>query len=318
MKIAHISDLHIDINYKQANLKNVNKLFEYLYDEKFDHVVVTGDITENAEPSAFEFARKLFQKYGLMNSDKLTLVIGNHDIYGGVHLAEDILNYPSKCRNTNYKRQIEQFEYYFSESFKNCTRLIEGTLFPYVKILDELMFIGMNSIAEYSVIRNPFASNGKISRSQLNALELIDNISGYNPKKRILLTHHHFCKDTFDVSPDSGSLWPAIERQTMKLRNKKKLIKKFRNSGIDTVLHGHLHETKEYKRKGIRCFNGGGSVFTGISGLLSFNDLRINNNNIYRQQIDIESPLTGELNDKTSITTNFTPKVSFSKEICLN
>lgn len=319
MKIAHISDLHLDMNYKQANLNNTKKLLGFIKDEKFDHVVITGDITENAEPSAFELARKLFQKFDLLSSVKLTLIIGNHDIYGGVHLAEDVLNYPAKCKAVNCNKQVEQFEYYFRECFDNCSKLIDGSLFPFVKSLDEFIFIGLNSIAKYSVLKNPFASNGKISAVQIEKLGLLDEISAYKDKKRILLTHHHFCKNSLDLSADTGTIWQAVERQTMKLRSKKKVIRKLRNSAIDMVLHGHLHETTEYKRKGIRFVNAGGSVIPGSNGLLSFNELIITKDTVSRRIRNIESSSVDKIRDYPNPQLfNRSPKISFSKEICLN
>ena len=102
MKIIHISDLHLDTFYKQDNYIKTLLLFEYIADSGFDHVVITGDITENAEKSAFLMARNLLKKFNLLNPHKCTIIIGNHDIFGGVLLAEDILNYPKKCRLTNF------------------------------------------------------------------------------------------------------------------------------------------------------------------------------------------------------------------------
>jgi predicted phosphodiesterase len=62
------------------------------------------------------------------------------------------------------------------------------------------------------------------------------------------------------MNNQSGTLWQVIERQTMKLKNKKKTIKRLKKLGIDLVLHGHLHETNEYHRKGIKFINSGGSI----------------------------------------------------------
>lgn len=320
MKIAHISDLHLDKYYKQANLYNTKRLLEFIKDEKFDHIVITGDITENAEPSAFELARKLFLKHNILSPDKLTIIIGNHDIYGGVHLAEDVLNYPSKCRATNFSRQILQFEYYFKESFASCRNLTEGTPYPFCRIFDEFIFIGMNSIAEYSVFKNPFASNGKISKAQLSLLKELDKISGYGSRKRILLTHHHFCKDSAEVSltAESGKLWTAIERQTMKLRDKKRILKSLKNNSIDLVLHGHLHETNEYMRKGIRFINAGGSVIPGKDGLLSFNELTVTKDNIYRREVKVVSPVAEETGYCKPPFKNIAPKPAFAEDFCLN
>jgi predicted phosphodiesterase len=46
----------------------------------------------------------------------------------------------------------------------------------------------------------------------------------------------------------------------MKLRGKKRLFKLFNEVGVDIVLHGHVHESKEYYRKGIRFLNAGASI----------------------------------------------------------
>ncbi|KXK42998.1 MAG: metallophosphoesterase, partial [Chlorobi bacterium OLB5] len=78
----------------------------------------------------------------------------------------------------------------------------------------------------------------------------------------------------------------AIERQTMKLRKKKKVIKKFSETGISLVLHGHLHENREYHRKKIKFLNSGGSVLG--SNYLQFNEINTENNNIETKIIKTE------------------------------
>ena len=78
MKIAHISDLHL------------NTIYSYSLENKADHLVITGDLTDNASEKDFEILRNLFRKNGLLNSERLSLVIGNHDIFGGLQSAEEI------------------------------------------------------------------------------------------------------------------------------------------------------------------------------------------------------------------------------------
>jgi 3',5'-cyclic AMP phosphodiesterase CpdA len=56
------------------------------------------------------------------------------------------------------------------------------------------------------------------------------------------------------------SVWGAIERQTMKLRGKSRLLKLFAQHHVDFVLHGHIHRSAEYQRDGVRFLNGGGSI----------------------------------------------------------
>ena len=65
---------------------------------KFDHLVITGDLTHNADYEDLEILRNLFQEYGLLNSERLSLVIGNHDIFGGPQAAEEVFQFPEKCK----------------------------------------------------------------------------------------------------------------------------------------------------------------------------------------------------------------------------
>ncbi len=323
MKIAHISDLHFDNTYKRANYHNTNRLFEYIADNRFDHVVISGDITENAEPSAFETAKKLFKKYGFLDSKKLTLAIGNHDIYGGVHLAEDVINFPKKCKAVNYESKVIEFEKYFRESFKGVIRGNDNMLFPCIKEFDEFILINLNSIAHYSMIKNPFASNGRISGGQLKLLEKLLSRNEYAGKQKIVITHHHFNKYSAEEET-SGMIWQAIDRQTMKLRKKKSIIKTFKKLGVSTVLHGHIHEMNEYHRKDIKFINAGGSILSTNSNKLYLNCLNISKE-ITNEFISIDSwhksrQTIKELSPAESAR-EFSFRKHFSlykKDICLN
>lgn len=233
MKIAHISDFHIDKNYKKSNYRRSAKLLEFIAGNNFDHIIVSGDITENAEASAFEMTRNLFKKYGLLDHNKLTLTIGNHDIYGGVHLAEDVINFPSKCKTTSYEQKVNEFGEYYKETFRNTIRLFKNNLFPHIKIFDEFVLIVLNSNAKYSRIKNPFASNGEILSGHLEAAGKALEMPELKNKHRIVVTHHHFYKQPVEDSAGSSStIWQAIERQTLKLRDKKRIIKQFKKLDV--------------------------------------------------------------------------------------
>lgn len=315
MKIAHISDLHLDANYKESNRINTLQLLDYISDSNFDHVIISGDITENAESTAFELARNIFKKYDLLRPDKLTLTIGNHDIFGGVHLAEDVVNFPSKCRKTNFHQKVKEFAHYFRETFsKNIYN--SDNIFPFVKELDDVIITGLNSIAYYSIYKNPFASNGKISTSQIEQVGKILEERASGSKRRIVVSHHHFKKDSNDNTTSSATLWQAVERQTMKLRNKKKVIKRLANIGTEYLLHGHLHESGSYKRKNIQFLNAGGSVLGNNFGKLAVNEITVNSDGISHKitLIDKKKPFNFEENNNTSIPSY----LLHTKEICLN
>ncbi len=316
MKIAHISDLHLDVNHKQINLANTLKVLEYISDNNFDHIIISGDITENAESSAFALARNTLNRFGLLNPDRLTVTIGNHDIYGGVHLAEDVVNFPAKCRKTNFHGKVREFAYYFRETFGKAYSA-GGNIFPFIKELDEIVIAGFNSIAYYSFVKNPFASNGKISVSQLEHAERYLNEKTPSGKKRIAVTHHHFNKDSHENDKSTSNIWQVIETQTMKLRNKKKIIRKLKNSGFEYVLHGHLHETCSYKRKNIQFINSGGSVLANNFGKPAFTEINVNSDGISHNIITVDSgePVLNRTNNNKVFSSLYSAN---SKEICLN
>lgn len=317
MKIAHISDLHLDANYKKENYYNTLHLIEYIINNKYDHLIISGDITENAEPASFELARSVFKNAGLLHRDKLTVIIGNHDIFGGVHLAEDVINFPAKCRKTNFYSKVNEFVYYFRETFeKNINP--HGSYFPFVKELDNIVISGFNSIAPYSVMKNPFASNGKISTGKLRFIESILEENKFKDKTRIALTHHHFSKDTGDTAASSAAIWLAIEKQTMKLRGKKKIIREFSDLGFELVLHGHQHVNRVYSRKNVRFINSGGSILGDNFGKLSLNEIYVEPDGIKNKFVHLDKKVLPASSSQIIQAPSIPTQYFNTKEICLN
>ncbi len=274
MRIAHLSDFHYTTFFKKSNLGGIYYLLKYAIKNNADHIVITGDLTDNADNNDFLILRQLFKSLGLLNSKKLSLVIGNHDIFGGVQAAEDIFTFPEKCRKVNFNKQVKQFYNLFKETFDESTYLSEN-IFPYVKIINGIMLLGMNSIAGYSTAKNIFASNGSVSLEQLNETINILERFNYRDLVKIILIHHHFNKIKISNNGSFGSFWQNIEKQTMKLRKKKRLLTLFKMYNIDLVMHGHLHETEEYKREGIKFLNAGGSLKGPVTGGMEINFIDI-------------------------------------------
>ena len=122
------------------------------------------------------------------------------------------------------------------------------------------LVIGVNSIAPYSKISNPFASNGEINITQFNEINSILKTKLPDVKFKLILIHHHFNKYKANAKSSLGNVWQNIEKQTMKLKNKRRLFNFFNEFNVDLVLHGHLHESKEYYRRGIRFLNAGATL----------------------------------------------------------
>ena len=275
MKIAHISDLHFTTFFKKNNLAGIKYLLEYALAQKADHIVITGDLTDNATESDFFILRQLFKELDILNSQKLSLVIGNHDIFGGVQTAEDIFSFPEKCGKVNFNEQVNLFYNFFKETFTGCVYISKPNIFPYAKILNGILFVGINSIAEYSTSKNIFASNGSVGIDQFDETSKILEQFKYKATNKIILIHHHFNKIKVKGKNSFGSFWQNIEKQTMKLRKKKRMFNLFNRYEIDLVLHGHFHEMGEYIREGIRFLNAGGSLKSNSNNLIGINFIDI-------------------------------------------
>jgi 3',5'-cyclic AMP phosphodiesterase CpdA len=263
MRFIHFSDLHLNGLYKRNNVKKFKSALKSALENGFDHLVITGDLADNAEEKEFMILRNILHKYNLLDPKLVTIIIGNHDIFGGVQTALDVVDFPKKCKNTDYEERVNRFIGYFDELFTDTYSPVNIKSFPFVKFVGEHALIGINSVDRYSTLKNPFASNGKVSDNQIEHLKKIFTLQEVSDKKKIVLIHHHFYKKNVESTASQNHIWNKIESFTMKLRKKKKLIQLFQEYDVKLVLHGHSHEIKDYHRKGIRFLNAGASIDNG-------------------------------------------------------
>lgn len=274
--IAHIADLHLSGEHKRFSIRRVRSLLDAIVRREVDHVVVAGDIAADANPKDFEIARRLFKNAGLLDPRRLTVVMGNHDVYGGVHHAEDLLNFPRRCKETHYGKKVKEFRAFFAETFEGCLFAADGKTYPFAKVLGDTAMIGVNSVARYSSVKNPIGSNGAVDDLEFQKIGDILKDSRIRDKRKIVIIHHHFHKISTGPEGTLKSVWGAIERQTMKLRGKSRLFDLFRDHGVSMVLHGHVHLSFTYTRKDVRFSNAGGSVFgPDATRLASYNLVRL-------------------------------------------
>jgi hypothetical protein len=206
----------------------------------------------------FEILRTIFEDYQLLDPNKLSLTIGNHDIFGGVQLAEDVLDFPQRCKAVNFSQKTHDFVEFFKECFDHAHRLDPCHVFPFAKSVQDIVFFGVNSSCAYSLVKNPMASNGQVSKSNRNLLKELMKLDEYQDKLKIVLIHHHFYRYVM-MRANGGRHWyDRVEHQTMKLYKKKKLQRLFAKHGVHLVLHGHVHEYRQYEQHGVVFVNGAG------------------------------------------------------------
>lgn len=280
MLFAHLSDLHINVNERDSNLSKVKTLIKYALNRNVSHFVITGDLSDHSKEEDLMALRTLFGEMGILNSEKLTIIVGNHDIFGGVQKAEDILSFPERCRLTDYVFKVDMFRSYFRETFDKTITLSKNNNYPFAKIVGNNLLIGINSILKYSALRNPFASNGEVETEQIE--DIFDLLNDFKDqvKHKIVLIHHHFKHPKSYSSKILKTFWHSIEKHTMKLKKKNRLLKLFKHFGVDIVLHGHIHENKEYYKNDIRFLNAGASIKNETDRNLYLNLLHVSDSNI--------------------------------------
>jgi len=261
MTFAHLSDLHINDKYYPERSELLHDTLRQCRDRSVDHLVITGDLSHLGRPDELEHCASILREHGYWNSERLTVTIGNHDIYGGPYYAEDVLTFPGVCRQTDYDAKVKKFHEIFLPSFETALQGAGARLFPFVKLIGDCALIGINTVARWSGLKNPLGSNGDVDAEQFDRLERILNDSRLQGRRIILLAHHHFnVPRLMPTCSMMGKLWQRIEAQTLKLRNRKRLLELLHHHGVEKILHGHVHEHAEYREGGVTCLNAGASM----------------------------------------------------------
>jgi 3',5'-cyclic AMP phosphodiesterase CpdA len=269
-KLVHLSDPHLSRQHYREHIKSFKALLGSILEQGCDHLLITGDIVSTADPDDFFLAREILDKFGFLSGSKLTVVPGNHDIFGGPHRAVDVLSFPRYIRSVDYTRHLNLFVEAFEESFEGCTPLVAGRVFPFMKQIGPFALLGLNSIPPWSPWDNPLGSNGLIDDAQWEGIfDAMDSplFRGMIP---IVALHHHF-NDLVTDDSSTNALWRIIEHKTMRMKKRRKLLRLFNALKVRYVFHGHIHRNETYERQGIRFVNGAGAVCDDPIRLLKFN-----------------------------------------------
>jgi Icc protein len=269
-QIAHISDPHLSRQYYREHIKSFKMLLRAILDEGADHIVVSGDIVSTGEEDDFYLAREIFSNLNLLDSKRLTIVPGNHDIFGGPHRAVDVLSFPRYIRSVDYMQHKELFQNAFAETFYGVHRLSDTDLFPFIKTLGPFNIIGLNSTPPWSLRHNPLGTNGGLDDQQMRALAQLAGSEILQDRTNVVVIHHHF-NDLHQSEYDAGNIWTRIESNTMRMKKRRKIVRTLQALNIRYVLHGHIHRNELYDRDGILFANGAGAVCDDPVHYLKYN-----------------------------------------------
>ena len=230
-KIIHMSDLHV--GFEDLG-ERFHQIINNLISEKGDHageyiIVITGDLVDNAHHqesyTKVKSGLDILRRAGFEN---ILLIPGNHDYGTGSH---------------GDKKFVKLFQQTIFQDLKG---------YPRKNIIEDIAFIGLDSIAEELHWYDELFSEGELGRQQLRRLSaILEEDEVRSCKKRVVYLHHHpFDARPFHQLKDSNKLQKILMAAIDK------------NIFIDALLYGHNHEGKAHNGQwGIpRCYDAGSAT----------------------------------------------------------
>lgn len=221
--------------------RNVQTILRRLQELKYDHILVSGDVTNYATAGQFKFVRDEFLNIqaGIPNVDGTprpasldpqlwTILPGNHDVT--TENRGSIL----------VRRNLGMFLENFGESYSRSDCEGGDEIYPLRKVLRgrksffKLQLLGLDSTVTSPVWHVGVNARGRIDANQLKKLARLLN-EKVNVSMTFVALHHHPL-----VVPEMIS---AAEDFFLSLNESdgRKLVQLCASSGVSAILHGHFH-----------------------------------------------------------------------------
>ncbi len=236
--LAHLSDVHLGplppIGARHWNVKRflgwlnwqhrrrhlysrdvLDRIVADIAEQSPDHIAVTGDLANLGLPAEHEAALAWLRTLG--DSERVTVIPGNHDIYSGIGTDIGTARWqPHMSANT------AAADYAIAEA------LAADTDFPFVRRFGKLAIIALNS----AIPTRPFYAIGRIGKAQLDRLARILDRLGAEGLTRVVLIHH--------------PPLPDLSKARHDLQDADALAEVLARHGAELVLHGHEHISSEH------------------------------------------------------------------------
>lgn len=220
-----------------------------------DHLVVTGDLCDDASPAGWSAIRKVLADSGFWSFERATVLPGNHDLIdleNEIRLHNALNPFPG-TRLRVVRKKLDAFCETFRELMGGEAH--EPAVFPFVKVLHfsvlSLAFVAVNSVWPWHRSVNPLGARGYIEPSGLEALGSGEVRAAVKNCVVVGLCHHAL-KVYGTPSPiDQAFDW------TMELVNQSDYLAAMKALGAVVLLHGHFHRFQSYVMDGVPIVNGG-------------------------------------------------------------
>ncbi len=246
-KIIHLSDLHVGYQKQDLTrrLEGIVQSIIFVKEPAEDYVVVvTGDLVEKATDPVNHETAKMYLDRLAAHGFTVLIVPGNHDYGTGIRA------------NRNYQKQFKTL--FFNDA---------DFSFPKLDVIDDIAFIGLDSMEEELNTFDKLGANGELGWEQRSRLDaLLGQADVRSCRHRVIYLHHHpFDPWIFHELKDSKELGEIL----------------MRHGNIDAILFGHNHHFRKWNGKwGIpRCYDAGSST-------------RKNDSPSFHRVIDLSKPPT--------------------------
>jgi Icc-related predicted phosphoesterase len=187
MRLAVLSDLHIDAAASPASLDAAEAAFRRAIEVRADHVVVAGDLFDSAGAMLRDrpAVERLLRRLGLWTRDRLTVVPGNHDVFHTPHrgtLPRKAIEFP-RALVPSVRERAEALGTWLAPLALEGDQLDPRRPFPLLKNIGGVTLVGADTTARKLV----FAANG-FWRHRADRL-LREALSG-NSGPLVIVAHH--------------------------------------------------------------------------------------------------------------------------------
>ena len=219
---VQLSDLHVHGSNRKENNVNLRKIVNYILKRHSNNakkpiVLITGDITDDGKKIQYKKTEELLRPL-IQEKYKVLACPGNHD-YGFAG------NFYTEKSQKLFQEHILVNLLNIEKAGENGAKMED--LFPMVNLLEEVLFIGIDSVVGNEEELLHFAS-GEVGKDQRDALAKILIDPAYKNNKKVVYFHHHpFYRN-------------ILKKLVLELDDAKKVMR-ILGRRVDFLCFGHKH-----------------------------------------------------------------------------
>lgn len=246
LRLAVLSDQHIHTTASSASWELAKRAF--CAAARCDHVVLAGDTFDSATAFTIDHGRVRDEltRLGLWHRDRLTVVVGNHDLFHTPHhgtkasraveLARNALSFDARglVRDPAVERA---FDDWVGDLVGHADRVDAQRPYPLRKMVGHVALYA----ADTSPRRTLSAANG-FWRPETDAL--LRAATPEADERRVLAIHHppKASRQTRAIDLSRG-----VTPTGFPPKNHARLVSFVEDAELDAVVCGHVHATKRYQ-----------------------------------------------------------------------